>query len=291
MTGRGVPEQMSRAMSCDEVAELAGLFVLDALEPSERRAVLAHLSACPEMHAEIAELGGVVPALASLAEPLDGPPDLKGRVLAAVADEAADRAAMGAVEALPADVRTATPRRAVPVGERTVPAPVITLRGRRTWSWASVGAALAAVLIIAVVGVWAIDAQARADRASQRAAVVADALEVLADPRSSVAILRATAGAPPAGGFAAFSADGVGYLVLSGLTAPPQGQTYQAWHIVDGSPSSAGLLTVDADGYAVLAGTETVPGTDAVALTIEPAIGSIAPTSQPILAGDVQEGA
>src|SRR5687768_176309 len=79
---------MNEQMTHAEVVELSGLYVLGALEPSEKRAVDQHLASCPELHAEYAEVGGVVPALATLASPMDAPAGIKSRVLAAVAREA-----------------------------------------------------------------------------------------------------------------------------------------------------------------------------------------------------------
>lgn len=289
MTGRGGSGQVSSALSCDEVTELAGLYVLDALEAADREIMREHLATCQQAHAEFAQLGGVVPALAALAEPVDAPPELKSRILAAMEREAA---AANAGQAIQADASMRTPQPfSVRETERAArPAPIFALAGRRPWSWASVGVAVAAVLIVAVVGVWAIDAQSRSDRAGQRAQVLADALAALADPGSSVAILRPTTGQPGSAGFAALTADGMGYIVMTGLAAAPEGQAYQAWYIVDGQPSSAGLLAVDPDGFGVLSGVPALAGTDVVALTVEPAVGSVAPTSDPIVAGTVQPG-
>ena len=72
-----------------EVTELAGLYVLDALEPALRSAVKAHVSACPDAHLEFDELGSVLPALAQLAEPMDAPALLKGRILDAIKERIA----------------------------------------------------------------------------------------------------------------------------------------------------------------------------------------------------------
>ena len=70
-------------LHCTDVEDLAASFVLGALEPDEAAAVRAHLAACPEAHAEMVELGSVVPALFETVEPVAPPPALKGRILAA----------------------------------------------------------------------------------------------------------------------------------------------------------------------------------------------------------------
>ncbi len=77
---------MSRLALVDhaEATELAGLYVLDALQPSLRAAIQEHLSACPDAHLEFDELGSVLPALALLVEPIQPPAALRARVMAAV---------------------------------------------------------------------------------------------------------------------------------------------------------------------------------------------------------------
>lgn len=269
-------------MSCVEVAELAGLYVLDALEPAEQSAVAAHLVTCQEAHEEFRELGSVVPALASLAQPIDAPVALKTRVLDAVAREATlgASAPVTSSQKLPGRFSSSL---AEPARQVRVPAPA----AWRPPAWASWGAAMAAVLVLAVVGVWALGVQQRAATAEQRATVLADAIAAMSAPGSSVAILRDSAN-PGAAGFAALSADGTAYLVMVGLPAAPAGQTYQAWYIANDQPTSAGLLTVDADGYAVLVDSQPMPGTQVVALTTEPAGGSAQPTSAPFAVGELR---
>ncbi len=266
-------------LTCAEVTELSGLYVLGALERAERDAVKLHLATCAEAHEEIASLGGVVPALAAMAEPLEAPPALKQRVMAAYERDQTKPWTM------------VTPN----VG---APSTAVRSRGTRTegqaWrlpGWASWGAAIAAVLVVAVVGVWAVGIQSRADRANQRAEQLADAVALLAEPGSSVAYVRGTGAAVSSAeirGFAVFPASGSGYMVMVGLPKASSTQTYQAWYLVDGHPSSAGLMTVEDDGYAVLSGVQQPAGTNLVAVTLEPAGGSSLPTSDPIAAGEVR---
>jgi anti-sigma-K factor RskA len=280
-------------MTCAEVTELSGLFVLDALQPHERAAVVAHLETCPEAHEEVRALGGVAPALASLAPPVDAPPELKSRVMAAYAADAAagQLAAQGAPATIVAQPAKLPGRYST--GERMTPVPTATpatAPARSAWqlpAWASWTMAVAAVVVVAVVGVWAIGLQNRVTQAEHQAAELSQAIAAFSQPGSSVAILR-DANDPNASGFAAVSPDGSVYVVMSGLPDVPAGKAYQAWYIADGQPVSAGLMPADENGLIVMSGPPPAPGTTTVAITVEPEGGSAQPTSDPIVAGDLQ---
>ena len=75
----------TRQLTCDEVREMAGSFVLGALDAPEEAAVRAHLETCADPHAEVAELGGVLPAFAEIVPMLEPPAELKARIMAAAA--------------------------------------------------------------------------------------------------------------------------------------------------------------------------------------------------------------
>ncbi|HUP83896.1 MAG TPA: anti-sigma factor [Candidatus Limnocylindria bacterium] len=255
-------------MNHAEAVELAGLYALDALEVHERALVDAHIASCPESHEEFAEVGAVAPALATLAEPVGAPASLKNKVMADY------RAATGASQPVAAwDM----PRSA------SVPASRPVQRPRFGWV-----AALAAVLVIAVVGGYAFTAQQRADREQARAEQIAGAIDVMTQPDATVALISGTGSATGAHGFAAFPASGAGYIVMVGLPDAPAGQTYQAWYLVDGQATSAGVLKVDSDGYAILDEMSGMTGANLVALTIERAGGVDQPTSDPVAAGELR---
>jgi hypothetical protein len=260
-------------LQCEEVRELAGVYVLGALEEWERQSVAAHLASCPEAHREIEDLGGVVPALASLVEPVSAPGTLKGRVMAAVAAEAGSA---------PAPVRPAGVVRPVPAARR------FELRLPTLGAWLPRAAALAAVVLIVVLGAATVLTQSRAIEAEQRAALLADAIAAYTSPDAAVATLSGTGPAAGATGFAAFPVEGPGYLVLVGLPPAPTGRTYQAWYLVNGQPSSAGLLTVGSDGYAILSGVQPMPGADTIALTLEIAGGVDQPSGPPVVTGRLE---
>lgn len=269
------------ALSCEEIGELAGLYVLDALDADEAEAVRAHLQGCATPHGEFAELGSVVPALAGLFEPVDAPAALKSRVMAAVT-----------AAGVPSPVQTPTgapvparPGRAAQTRVWEPPsAKGVAPRRESLFTWAMTALA---VMLIAVLGAWNVVLQARAGEVEQRAQLVAQAIAASADPDAQVAVLRGTGVAQGASGFAAFPDGGEGYIVLVDLPPAPAGQTYQAWYLVDGQASSAGLMTVGTDGYAMLSGIDARPDTQQIALTIEPAGGVDAPSADPVVAGEV----
>ena len=72
-------------MTCAEVEEMAGLYVLDALEADHAQAVSEHLTSCPAAHEAYAELASTTSALASTVDQQQPPAGLRDRVLAAVA--------------------------------------------------------------------------------------------------------------------------------------------------------------------------------------------------------------
>ena len=252
----------SRAgLTCEEITELSGLYVLDALDPDERAAVAEHLASCPNAHEEFAEVGAVVPALASLAEPVGTPAALKRQVLDAYRSEMAPASA-------------------------SAPAPG---RSQQQQSWLSAWApAIATLLILVVVGAWGAGQALEANQARDRAVALSQAISAMSAPGSQVAVLQGSGAAQGASGFAAFPADGGAHVVLVDLPAAPAGQTYQAWYIAADTPTSAGLMTVSPDGYVIMSDPAPLPGTEVFAVTLEPAGGSTQPTSTPIIAGQLQ---
>jgi anti-sigma-K factor RskA len=77
------------------------------------------------------------------------------------------------------------------------------------------------------------------------------------------------------------SSDG-GIFVASGLQRAPDEHTYQLWLIENDEPASAGVFDVRA-GAVTLEIDDSLEGVDDVAVTVEPAGGSVAPTSDPII--------
>lgn len=72
-------------------------------------------------------------------------------------------------------------------------------------------------------------------------------------------------------------------VLVDGLAGLPDGKVYEAWYINAGGAIPAGTFTASADGttWHVLDGAMT--SGDAIGVTVEPAGGSTAPTTDPIL--------
>jgi anti-sigma-K factor RskA len=259
------------SVSHEESLELAGLYVLDAVTPDERAAVDAHLRECDQEHPDFEELGAVVPALASLADPVTPPAALKSAVMAAY------RAEVGAssgtqVKPWDMDVR-ASARAAAPAPRRQAP------------NWMGWIAAAVAVGLLAVLGAVGLNLKSQADLANQRADQMSQAVAAMTAPGSQVAVLHGSGAAAGINGFMAVPSGGSGYMVMTDVPPAPAGKTYQAWYIVNGEPASAGTMSAGSDGNVVAAGLQPLPGTSVVAVTVEPAGGSAQPTSEPIIVG------
>ena len=183
-------------LTCAEVDELAGLYVLDALESGEMEAVREHLASCSNPHAAFSEVGGVVPALFETSSRSTRPPELRARVLACrgrgagCPRPAGDHA--GAAACRPRDERPVPAGSATQVRRRQ-DAPFVsgTTPARRIARspWQTVLAA-AAVLLIVVLGGWNLLLQDRAGTAETRVAILRDAIAASTDPTSQVALLR-----------------------------------------------------------------------------------------------------
>jgi len=257
-------------LTCDEVREMAGAFVLGALEPAEMAAARAHLATCHDAHEEIAELGGVLPALAEsvpVVEPADG---LKARIMAAAAADFGERTA----DPTPADPSPAAPTPApIPfpnASERTT--------GRPRTSTGTWILRIAAVLAIVALGAWNLVLQNQLNASQAYERNVAAVLDAAAKPGSLTAIL--TPGDGTGSGLGAVTAAGVVTLAMHDL-APTTGSTvYTAWAIGgDGVPAALGDFTVGSDGTGTLeAPTSPLANGTVLALTREPTAGLQAPT-------------
>ena len=232
------------------VDELAGAYALGALEPDEERAVSAHLATCVQPHAEARAALDSAAVLAASLEPVAPSPALRERLMASVA-------------ATPQEHRAPT---AVPA-----PQPQSSEEPRRPW-WrmAPLATAVAAVAVVAAIGIGVWGLSLRGELNDRDAA-----LEAVA---SADAI------------FAASGAAGTGWVVESGdqamfmardLEPLPAGSIYELWLLGPGGATSVGTLS-DTEGVALVTLEQPLAGSTTFAITVESERVD-APTSDPVL--------
>ncbi len=269
-------------MSCTDVREMAGSFVLGALPEPEASAVRAHLATCSDAHAEIAELGSVLSVLDASVPVIEPPAELKGRILAAAA---AERRAVAASSVAPSVVP------AEPVAAPgPVPFPSAEQRAERAAAKSGPSAAswflrIAAVLAIVALTGWNVLLQGQLSSSQQFERDVAAVLDAAQQPGSLAAILSPDVGT--GSGIAAVTEAGVLTLAMHDLAPTSGTQVYETWVIpADGVPVALGGFTVGRDGTASFEGTN-LPVADGIvlALTLEPVPGMMAPTGPVVSKG------
>ena len=279
-------------LTCDDVRELAGAFVLDALEPDEAAAVREHLASCADAHAEIAELGSVLPALDASVPQVEPSAGLKTRLMAAAAADLAGRTAETApaasapvapvqVESAPVASVESSPVVAFPSAEERAARPA-----RRPTSVLSWAMRIAAVLVIGALVGWNLLLQGQLSAAQSYQQQVAAVIDLAREDGSLTAVLTPESGAGPTG-LAAVGADGEMLIAMHDLAPTSGNEVYETWMIgPDNVPIALGGFTVGSTGtgYFEGAGVPSSPGI-VIALTREPAPGATAPSSPPVSLG------
>jgi anti-sigma factor RsiW len=209
----------------DTIAELLGVYALDAVEPDEAVRVEAHLATCAACRTEVDEHREVAALLAETGTA--PPPALWDRIQAGISVEDA-----------------------APAGAQVIP-----LRPRRQ-VMAPLAAAAAAAVMVGLVAVQTArvtnlqtELTATESRVEQlELAIASGDLEpfieaALADPGTVTVTLASRR--PGVSGTVILLADGTGLLADHTLAPLPADRTYQLWAIQDGRVISAGLLGSD----------------------------------------------
>ena len=275
--------------TCVEIEDLAAGFVLGALEPEEMAAVRLHLADCPEAHAEMVELGSVVPALFESVEVAEPPAALRGRILDAARLDIAGGARPAGASATPLSP-AARPGATPPQVERppaAVPGPATRPRwfggaGLRP-AWMAFG--LAAVLAVVALGSWNLQLRSQVDTLSAYRDGVIQVLDLASGPGGQLAVLTDPDRVTRANGIAGVGSDGRVAVVMRDLAPTSGSQVYEVWLVgADGKPLPIGDFAVGGGGSGTFS--TRAPGTAegvVVALTLEPGPGATTPT-QPLIA-------
>jgi len=233
--------------------DLTGAYVLRAMDDDEAAAFETHLAACSRCQDEVRSLQSVAARLGdSVAEP--PPAALRERVLS----QARQTRQLPPTEAVTSISSRAARRPSAP--------------GR----WLAVAAAML-LLVAGAAGVVAYESNQRANSL----AVAADQLnELLSQPDVSMQ-QSAVAGGGEAT-LVSSRAAGQAVLLTSGVPATDSSSTYQLWSIDEAGATSLGLFNPGDDDRGA-ARVELPASTVTFGMTVEPAGGSPAPTTPPIL--------
>jgi anti-sigma factor RsiW len=221
-------------------------YALGALEEAERDRVAAHLKTCDQCPRDLARFEDALYEAAAVGAVRGEPPrDLRARIV---------------------------------LRHRAAQAERENDWGARVRSWLTRPVPFAVPLVLALLLVFSLVAVGTARRDAD---TYARALAGVADGR--VVALAPQKNAPAdARGALVIPRSGNPYVVLA-LSSPPTGKTWEAWVIKGQTPVAAGLS--GSGGVFTIVLSAPIGAGDVVAVTLEPAAGSSAPTSDPILAG------
>jgi anti-sigma factor RsiW len=243
--------------------EQIGAYVLDALPIDEAAAFETHLASCVACQAEVAELRSVVSMLPLALDPVEPPASLRDRISRSIEDDMTQKPLL-----------TALPGGAPKQPRQHFPLPASLL-------------ALAAVAVIAALGLWNVHLQSQVNQ--QQAAVDFQKLVSTAlNHRAAVYPVRPTAGAV---GASAYMVQPQGrqsaYLIVKDLPKPPSHKVYQLWLIRSGVPTSAGTFTDSGSAPHVVRVPMPSTGYTVTAVTVEnaPRGSSHGPTGTKVLVG------
>lgn len=209
------------------------------------------------------EFADVRAALGLAVPPVAPPPALKEALMAAVA----------VTPQLPADAP------AVPDAPAAVPAGPAAARAQARWFSrpALLVTAAAAAVALFVGGVLTADIlRPSGPSASDQLATIVAAPDVTTTTAEVAGGATAT--------LVASESVGLSAMVFDGLDPLSDDERYALWYITDGVPTPAGLFAVDGDGAVVQVLEGAFEAGTVVGVTVEPASGSPAPTSDPIVA-------
>lgn len=236
-----------------DVHALAAAYALNALDAGERERFERHLRACQPCTDEVRGFTATVTAL-GMAAATAPPPGLRQRVLAA----------------------TAVTRQLPPsVAERTQSSPA----RRSPWMLRlALGAGAAGLAAAAALSVVVVTTQDRLTTAQHQNDAIA---AVLAAPDAAIASAPTTAG----GTTTVVASVRAGKIVFtsSGLPSLPSSKVYELWFLGPGNARRAGLVPPASGGHTAPVLASGLATGDKIGVTVEPAGGTSAPTTAPIV--------
>lgn len=253
----------SNSTICEEVLKLIPAYAFGAADPEESRFIEQHLHECPEALAELAAYGEIRDGMLFESPLMTAPSRLQERIAAIPnIDKSAPAAPLKLVE------RVKKPR--------TV-----------NFAWA---AAAAVILLVLSNLYWFTQVRSVESQQDNVLEEQRDVLAALSNTNAVQTQLISTANTEVARGVVWWSpGEQVALLRVDNLLETAQDQEYQLWLIEGDQPTSAGTFRVDEAGTSIFIFEPQAPitGFDVFGITLEPAGGSPAPTTSPILVGEI----
>ncbi len=241
-------------MNQERFEDLKDAYVLGALPEEERLEFERYLETHPDLQAEVVELGAVAGLLALSPREQEPPPELRRRI-------------MGTVEA-----EAVHPR----AGRRSWPARLREVVGIRDLALA------AAAMLVIGLSFWSMLLQGEVRDLQGRVQ------SLQSQPEGPQMIVLGGTGTEQGARAQLVTLEGdQAVLVAENMPPVPEGKTYQIWVIRGDTPQPSGLFEPKGDSIAAVV-EKPVEGADAVAVTVEPEGGSKAPTTEPMLVGEVK---
>jgi anti-sigma-K factor RskA len=256
-------------MNNERFEDLKDAYVLGALPEEERLSFEDYLAAHPERQAEIDELGAIAGLLAFSPQEQEPSPELRSRVMEVVKAEAEPRR----------DTRRSVTAR---IGD------YLSVRGL------ALGAA--ALLVIGLLS-WNVLLQGQVEdlhgqvqdaqvQVQDLQAQVEDARRQRQLQQSPTIELEGSWADQGANAEVASIHKNQVILVARDMPSVPEGRTCQIWVISDDVPKPSGLFQPEGKMTAAPI-TNSITNADVIAVTVEPAGGSIEPTSDPVLLAEL----
>lgn len=256
-----------REGSCDAFADLLGAYALDAVDEDEAALVREHLAVCPRCRQEVDQHRQTIGLLASAGGP--APDQLWERI-------------SGSIEG----------QRPAPVTAGATLTFVPGRKARSRWTRPLQAVALAAAAaVVALVGVQTARVSTLNHKVDQLAGAAQQSggfqglAAALVDPTARHYTLTSTGPAARPLGQLILLPSGACYLVGSRLPSLDSSSTYQMWSITGGRAVSVGLL--GPHPATVAFNVDPTVAASAYLVTVEPAGGVVAPTSQPVARASV----
>lgn len=257
----------------DEASELLAAFALDAVDDDERLEIEAHLAECPRCASEFDALRDVAAALGNSVEPV---PD-------GVWSGISSQLVVPDHDVPPVPRLSVLPRSSPDEGVGGSSGRVSRSRTGRRYLMAVTSVAAAAVAASAVLALSLVRTSDQNDRLqAQLGSTSSSVVAALETPGHTIVNLH-TANHAQLAQFVLLPS-GRGYLVSSSLPRLTAHNTYQLWGVIGGQAISLGLL-----GPSPSQATFTVAGSapSQMGVTVEPAGGSVVPTTAMLASGTI----